>query len=78
MGRYLMTEHDLLEKTLFPDEIAYGGWFIDIHTTGGLLGDSALGKSPPTGQHLGRVAMHMAIFLDQIEHTRPDWVLLVE
>jgi len=41
MGRYLMTEHDLLEKTVFPDEIAYGGWFIDIHTTGGLLGGSS-------------------------------------
>ena len=37
MGRYLMTEHDVLNKTAFPDEIAFGGWFVDLHTPGGLL-----------------------------------------
>lgn len=37
MGDYLMTEHDPLQKTVFPDEIAYGGWFIDLHEPGGLL-----------------------------------------
>ena len=37
MGRYLMTEHDVLNKTVFPDEIAFGGWFVDLHTPGGLL-----------------------------------------
>jgi hypothetical protein len=37
MGRYLMTEHDPQNRTVFPDEIAYGGWFIDLHTPGGLL-----------------------------------------
>ncbi|WP_409342224.1 FAD-dependent oxidoreductase [Paenibacillus sp. MBLB4367] len=37
MGRYLMTEHDPLQKTVFADEIAYGGWFIDLHEPGGLL-----------------------------------------
>jgi FAD dependent oxidoreductase len=37
MGRYLMTEHDILNKTVFPDEIAFGGWFVDLHTPGGLL-----------------------------------------
>jgi hypothetical protein len=37
MGRYLMTEHDPQNKTVFPDEIAFGGWFIDDHTAGGLL-----------------------------------------
>ncbi|MFP4975714.1 FAD-dependent oxidoreductase [Paenibacillus sp. CN-4] len=41
MGRYLMTEHDPAGKTVFPDEIAYGGWFIDLHTAGGLLAGSA-------------------------------------
>jgi len=41
MGRYLMTECDLAEKTEFPDEIAYGGWFIDLHTPGGLLAASS-------------------------------------
>jgi len=37
IGRYLMTEHDVLNKTVFPDEIAFGGWFVDLHTPGGLL-----------------------------------------
>jgi len=36
-GRYLMTEHDILNKTVFADEIAFGGWFVDLHTPGGLL-----------------------------------------
>lgn len=37
MGRYLMTAHDPMQRTVFPDEIAYGGWFLDLHTPGGLL-----------------------------------------
>ncbi len=37
MGRYLMTEHDPQNRTAFPDEVAYGGWFVDLHTPGGLL-----------------------------------------
>ncbi len=41
IGRYLMTEHDVLNKTVFPDEIAFGGWFVDLHTPGGLLAKSS-------------------------------------
>jgi len=41
LGRYLMTEHDVLNKTVFPDEIAFGGWFVDLHTPGGLLAKSS-------------------------------------
>ena len=37
MGRYLMTEQDIQARTIFPDEIAFGGWFLDLHTPGGLL-----------------------------------------
>lgn len=37
IGRYFMTEHDVLNPTVFPDEIAFGGWFVDLHTPGGLL-----------------------------------------
>lgn len=37
MGQYLMTEHDLLRTQPWPDEVAYGGWTIDLHTPGGLL-----------------------------------------
>jgi hypothetical protein len=32
-----MTEHDVQQKTVFPDEVAFGGWFLDLHTPGGLL-----------------------------------------
>ena len=39
MGEYLMTEHDPLRRTVFHDEVAYGGWFIDLHVPGGLLAD---------------------------------------
>jgi hypothetical protein len=39
IGQYFMTEHDVLQKTVFPDEIAFGGWFVDLHTPGGLLAE---------------------------------------
>ncbi|WP_208810753.1 FAD-dependent oxidoreductase [Paenibacillus jilunlii] len=41
LGRYFMTEHDPAGRTVFPDEIAFGGWFIDLHSTGGLLAPTA-------------------------------------
>ncbi|MDF2922735.1 MAG: hypothetical protein K0R57_1649 [Paenibacillaceae bacterium] len=39
MGQYLMTEHDPANLTVFEDEIAFGGWFLDLHTPGGLLAE---------------------------------------
>lgn len=47
MGHYLMTEHDPQNRTVFPDEIAFGGWFIDLHTPGGLL---AQHSEPASGE----------------------------
>lgn len=41
LGRYFMNEHDVLNRTVFPDEIAFGGWFVDLHTPGGLLAKSS-------------------------------------
>lgn len=41
MGQYLMTEHDPINCTKFEDEIAFGGWFIDLHTPGGLLAENS-------------------------------------
>lgn len=41
MGRYLMNEWDAIRCTVHPDEIAFGGWFIDIHTPGGLLAETS-------------------------------------
>ena len=37
VGEYLMSENDIQEKTDFDDEVAFGGWFLDLHTPGGLL-----------------------------------------
>ena len=37
MGLYLMNEWDAIRCTEHADEIAFGGWFIDLHTPGGLL-----------------------------------------
>lgn len=37
MGLHLLTEGDLYREEPFEDEIAYGGWNIDLHTPGGLL-----------------------------------------
>lgn len=37
MGDHVLTENDQLANAAFPDRIAYGGWFIDVHTMGGIL-----------------------------------------
>lgn len=48
MGKYLMTEHDPASRTVFPDEIAFGGWFLDLHTPGGLLAPTS---EPSSAEH---------------------------
>ncbi|MBD1422613.1 FAD-dependent oxidoreductase [Sphingobacterium chuzhouense] len=47
MGQYLMTEHDPQQCTVFEDEVGFGGWFIDLHTPGGLL---AQHSEPASGE----------------------------
>ncbi|WP_156253272.1 FAD-dependent oxidoreductase [Pseudactinotalea terrae] len=41
MGQHLLTEADLSRAEPFKDEIAYGGWNIDLHTPGGLLAETS-------------------------------------
>jgi hypothetical protein len=41
MGRYMMTEHDVVGNTAFEDEVAFGAWHIDLHTPGGLLASTS-------------------------------------
>lgn len=48
IGLHFLNENELQRREPFPDECAYGGWFIDLHTPGGLLAptsepDSAVG-----------------------------------
>ena len=35
LGDYTITERDIVERTGFPDAVAYAGWNIDIHVPGG-------------------------------------------
>ncbi|MBQ8886059.1 MAG: FAD-dependent oxidoreductase [Clostridia bacterium] len=35
VGPYVLTQKDIDERTVFPDEIAYGGWTMDNHTPEG-------------------------------------------
>lgn len=36
VGKYILTENDVLENRRFPDAVAYGGWPIDNHAPRGL------------------------------------------
>jgi ribulose 1,5-bisphosphate synthetase/thiazole synthase len=37
MGDYILRESDIKQSVVFEDRVAYGGWFIDVHTMGGIL-----------------------------------------
>lgn len=37
VGDYILKEKDVKERRFFEDAVAYGGWFIDLHTPGGIL-----------------------------------------
>lgn len=41
MGRYFINENELSIHQSFPDDIGHGGWFLDLHTPGGLLAENA-------------------------------------
>lgn len=41
MGQHILTENDLRRTTPFDDEVAFGGWYVDLHTDGGLLKEVA-------------------------------------
>ena len=54
VGRYLMTENDIQEKRGFDDEMAFGGWFLDLHTPGGLLAEHSEERSRESYSPYGR------------------------
>lgn len=37
MGQIMVNENDVQNKRVYEDEVAFGGWFLDLHTPGGLL-----------------------------------------
>lgn len=39
IGCHFLNENELRDRQDFEDEVAFGGWFIDLHTPGGLLAE---------------------------------------
>ena len=37
MGDYVLTGNDVMQGRIFPDAVAHGGWYFDLHTPGGIL-----------------------------------------
>lgn len=47
IGDYILNENDIKQRRKFEDAIAYGGWYIDLHTPGGILAKD----QPPEPTH---------------------------
>ena len=45
IGDYVLTQNDIIEPKLFPDRVAYGGWSVDDHYSGGFF------HNGPPGYH---------------------------
>lgn len=43
VGDYVLTENDIRQQTLFPDRVAYGGWCLDDHHSGGFFHHGSFG-----------------------------------
>lgn len=43
LGPHVLTQQDLLEGRIFPDQVAFGGWPLDIHVPEGI---DAVGEKP--------------------------------
>jgi hypothetical protein len=44
LGDVILTEHDCRCDRQWPDRVAYAGWFIDVHTMGGILNKKEPGE----------------------------------
>ncbi|PIU50709.1 hypothetical protein COS91_08275 [Candidatus Desantisbacteria bacterium CG07_land_8_20_14_0_80_39_15] len=53
VGDYILTQNDVKNAVPFPDRIAYGGWYIDLHTIGGILKRQDLPE--PSGKGLAEM-----------------------
>ncbi|MCH5375676.1 MAG: FAD-dependent oxidoreductase, partial [Planctomycetes bacterium] len=53
IGDYVLTQNDIYQQTIFPDSVAYGGWSIDDHYSGGFFHDG------PPGYHHDHPEMHL-------------------
>ncbi len=37
IGDYILNGNDVMQGRIFPDAVAHGGWYFDLHTPGGIL-----------------------------------------
>lgn len=37
IGDYVLNGNDIMQGKIFPDAVAHGGWYFDLHTPGGIL-----------------------------------------
>ena len=44
MGDVVLTEHDVQQDQNWPDGVAYAGWWIDLHISGGILNKTEPGE----------------------------------
>ncbi|MCX7044169.1 MAG: FAD-dependent oxidoreductase [Candidatus Sumerlaeota bacterium] len=51
IGDYVLTQNDLGGKTPFPDGVAYGGWAVDDHYSGGFFQSGSPSKNMDTKQY---------------------------
>ncbi|MFC3746219.1 FAD-dependent oxidoreductase [Paenibacillus sp. GCM10012306] len=61
IGRYLMTEHDVQQEVAFPDEVAFGGWYLDLHIPGGLLAPTS--ELPGAGEIISPYGIPLRILI---------------
>ena len=45
VGRTIVTEHDIQTRRAWLDTVAHGGWFLDLHTPGGLIAEHSEANS---------------------------------
>jgi len=50
-GRHLFNENEVQARVKYPDEVAYGGWRIDLHTPGGLLAPTSEPSAAAETEH---------------------------
>ena len=50
-GEYMITQRDISDNVVFPDEVAYGGWTLDDHFPGGFYHKGTPNTYIPTPEH---------------------------
>jgi len=51
IGDYVLTQNDIGRQTLFPDRVAYGGWVVDDHYSGGFFHQGLAGVHYDKPEH---------------------------